>query len=125
MKKKYITTIITLFVLLTVVFYALCKSLPDYKMPVLMGGNIVMAILSLLSFFLVSKQLHERPQAFIRGVYAGTFLKLFVCMIAIFVYVIANRPNIHKPSIFVLFGIYAIYTVAETSVLQKMAKGNN
>lgn len=122
MKKKFITTISSLFVLLCLAFYALHIYIPDYRLAVLIGGNALMAVLSLSSFLLVSMQMNKRPQAFVRGVYAGTFLKLLVCMFSILIYIMLNRASIHKPTIFVLFGIYAIYTVAETSVLQKIAR---
>ena len=81
-----------------------------------------MAFLSSASFYMVTKQIKSRPEAFVRGVYSGTFLKLLVCMAAILIYVMANRPNIHKPTLFVLFGIYIVYTVIETTTLSKMAR---
>ncbi len=68
MKKKFITTIVSLFVLLCVAFYALHFYLPDYRLAVLIGGNALMAALSLSSFLLVSNQMNKRPQAFVRGV---------------------------------------------------------
>ena len=123
MKKKYIITIITIFVLLSIASYCLNMYLPSYTLAVLIGGNLLMAILSLVSYLVVARQLQQRPQAFVGGVYAGTFLKLFACMGALLIYVMMNKATLYKPSVFVLFGIYTVYTVAETSVLQKMAKG--
>jgi len=70
----------------------------------------------------VNKQVDSRPQAFVRGVYSASFLKLMVCMVSILVYVLLNRTHIHKPSVFVLFGIYAVYTVVETWVLSKRVR---
>ncbi len=122
MKKKFITTIITLFVLLCVVFYGLNYYLPAYSLAALIGGNTIMAVLSLINFLLVTKQINNRPQAFVRGVYAGTFLKLLVCMFSVLGYIMVNRASLYKPLIFVLFGIYIIYTVAETSMLSKIAR---
>jgi hypothetical protein len=43
-------------------------------------------------------------------------------MTAILVYVLMFRSNVHKPSVFVLFGIYAVYTILETWALSKMAR---
>ncbi len=87
-----------------------------------MVGNSIMAILSILTFFIVKKQMNEKPEAFVRGVYGATFLKLMVCMAAILLYVLFDRKNIHKPSLFILFGIYAVYTTMETLLLMKLAK---
>jgi hypothetical protein len=122
MKKKFINTIVILFVLLSIVVYVLHQYLPAYSFAALMGGNILMAVLSLSSFLMVTRQMQQKPQAFVRAVYAGTFSKMLVCMFAILIYVMVNRNTLYKPLIFVLFGIYIVYTVAETSVLSKTAR---
>lgn len=122
MRNKFIGFIVLIFILLTAAFYLLKMSFPSFNFIVLMGGNLLMALLALISYFIINKQLTSRPQAFIRGVYGATFLKLFVCMIAILTYVLVARPNIHKPTIFILFGIYAIYTAVETWLLSRLAQ---
>jgi Ca2+/Na+ antiporter len=58
----------------------------------------------------------------VRGVYSASFLKLMVCMVSLLVYVMLNRATIHKPTVFVLFGIYAVYTIAETILLSRIVK---
>lgn len=122
MKSKFIGFIILLFALVTGALYLLKMSFPSVNFIALMGGNGLMALLALASYFIINQQLKGRPEAFVRGVYGATFLKLFVCMIAILTYVMVDRPNIHKPTIFILFGIYAIYTAAETWLLFRLAK---
>jgi len=126
MKKKFLLTIFIVFDILTVVFLLLAKSQPQYNFTVLMTGNVVMAALSVAAYFIVQKNVAERPQAFVRGVYSASFLKLMICMIAILTYVMLNREHRHepgfKPSLFILFGIYAVYTFAETILLSKMAR---
>ena len=84
--------------------------------------DILMAVLSLISFFLVTRELKNKPQAFVRGVYSGTFLKLLVCMASVLLYVQLNKPDIHKPTLFILFGIYAVYSIVETALLSKLAR---
>jgi hypothetical protein len=123
MKKYFILIVVILFLLLTAVFYALKTYAPQYSFDALMGGNILMAILVLVSYFLVQAQIDKRPEAFVRGVYSSTFLKLLVCIGAILVYALVNKPNIHKPSLFILFGIYAVYSIVETWLLSRMARG--
>jgi hypothetical protein len=123
MKKNFIIVILALFCALSAVFYLLHQSAPQFSFPLLMGGNIVMAVLTILTHIIVTKQVSARPQAFVRGVYSATFLKLLVCIFGILGYVLINKPNIHKPSLFVLFGIYIIYTTVETLTLSKLAKG--
>jgi hypothetical protein len=122
MKQRFLLITIVLFVLLTAVFFFLRQQAPEYDSTALLTGNALMAVLSIVSFTLISRQLGKAPQAFVRGVYSSTFLKLFVCMIGVMVYAIANKPNVHKPTIFVLLGIYAVYTITETLMVSKTAR---
>jgi hypothetical protein len=122
MKQRFIIYIISVFAALTAVFWYMKSALPDYRFKVLMGANALMLVLSLISFFLVTREFKNKPHAFVRGVYAGTFLKLLSCMAAIMIYVMLNKNDIHKPTLFVLFGIYAVYSIVETSLLSKIAR---
>ncbi len=122
MKKLFIISVVTIFVLLSLACYALMKYAPEFQVAALETGNVIMAVLSLITYFLVDRQVEGRPQAFVRGVYSASFLKLMVCMVSILVYVMLNRVHIHKASVYVLFGIYAVYTFTETLVLSKMVR---
>ncbi len=124
MRKLFVVSLLVVFVLLSIVIFMLCRVAPGYLFPVLEGGNLIMLALSLAAWFLVEAQTGKgkTPSAFIRGVSGASFLKLMVCMVAILIYVALNRDTIHKPSIFVLMGIYAVYTTVETIMLSKLAR---
>jgi hypothetical protein len=122
MRKQFIIAMVTIFVLLKALFYSMKTYAPAFRFPALETGNTIMAMLSVGTYLLVEKQLDGRPQAFVRSVYSASFLKLMVCMFSILVYVLLNRTNIHKPSVYVLFGIYAIYTIIETWLLSKLVR---
>lgn len=122
MRKVFFATVLVSFIALSAIFFWLKGSAPEYHFAALMGGNILMAVLVTLSFVIVTRKLNDSPNAFVRGVYSSTFLKLFVCIVSIVVYALANKPDVHKPSLFILFGIYAVYTVTETWMLSKLAR---
>lgn len=122
MKKGFISAILILFIVLSALFFGLRSAAPEYRFVLLMGANVLMAVLSLAGHAIVMKQVAGRPQAFVRGVYASSFLKLMVCIAGILGYVLINRHDIHKPSLFMLFGIYAVYSIIETWLLSKMAR---
>jgi hypothetical protein len=122
MKKFFVLIIVLLFLLLSAAFWIMRTAAPEYNFAVLMTGNITMALLSIITFYMVNAQVNKRPEAFVRGVYSSSFLKLLVCMAAILVYVLVNRPNVHKPSLFMLFGIYAVYSIVETWMLSRLAR---
>jgi len=122
MKKRFIISTGVIFVSLSAVFYALKECAPAYRFLVLEAGNTLMAVLSLITWVMVDREASDRPHAFVRGVYSASFLKLMVCMVSILVYVLLNRAHIHKPTVFLLFGIYAIYTIMETMLLSKSVR---
>lgn len=122
MKKYFVPVIVLIFVGLSMAFFGMRTYVPQYNFTVLMTGNVVLALLSLFSYYTINKQIKKKPDAFVRGVYASSFLKLFVCIISIVTYVIIQKPNVHKPTLYVLFGVYAVYSVAETMLLSRLAK---
>lgn len=122
MKKQFVLIITSIFLLLSALFYGLKIYAPDYRFAVLMIGNIIIASLSIGSFLIVTKSINERPAAFVRGVYGATLMKLMVCLSSVLVYALLNKHNIHKPSLFMLFGMYVVYTSAETLLLSKLAR---
>lgn len=121
MRKTYISVTILIFTALTFVFALLMKVAPDYNFMALEVGNLIMCALSFITYFMVIHSM-DRVQSFVRGVSGSSFLRLMVCMISILIYIMLNRTHIHKPTVFVLFGIYAVYTTAETLMLTKIAK---
>ena len=126
MKSKFIIPTMIIFILLSAIFFALQMYAPQYKFAVLESANVVMAFLSLVSYLMVQKQMgNNNTQAFVRGVSGASFLKLMVCMVSILVYVLINRSQIHKPSVFIMFCIYAVYTAAETILLSKLVREKN
>ncbi|MCW3121735.1 MAG: hypothetical protein JWQ38_1227 [Flavipsychrobacter sp.] len=122
MNNRYIISTVVIFVLLTALFFSMRSFAPDFHFMALEVGNAVMAVLVLASFFIVKKQISERPQAFVRGVYGASLLKLMVCMFSMLIYIFMNRGQIHKGTIFAMMGIYMVYTAMETLFLSKMAK---
>jgi hypothetical protein len=120
--NRYITVTVITFVVLSALFYAMSIYTPEFHVVALEVANSIMAILTLSAYFIVKRQMNGRAQAFVRGVSGASFLKLMVCMVAVLVYVLINRSHVHKNSVFVMFGIYAVYTAVETVMLSKMAR---
>ncbi|MEI8279585.1 MAG: hypothetical protein WCG87_07450, partial [Bacteroidota bacterium] len=100
MKKYYSIIILIVFLLLASFFYLLKAQRPEFDMMLLQVGNIVVAALSLVTFLIVSQKMDGRPEAFVRGKNAASFLKILVCMFAMLIYLVMNREHIHKASVF-------------------------
>lgn len=88
----------------------------------LLVADGIMLALSLGAWALLRPKVGERPQAFVRGVFGATMLRLFVCFAAILAYALLKKPDLHKPTVFLMFGIYALYTVVETLVFSRQAR---
>lgn len=95
----------------------------DTHVNVLMAGNLIMAIISLVSYLMSRRGLaSSNHNAFIRGVYGATLSKLFLCVIGIAAYVLIYRPNVSKLTIFMLLFLYLVYTVFETISLFRLTR---
>ncbi|HWJ93070.1 MAG TPA: hypothetical protein VNR87_18280 [Flavisolibacter sp.] len=90
---------------------------------VLIIGNVLLFLLSMVSFLLAKKGMNNpNPHAFVRSVYVSVMVKLFVCMIAAFVYISMYKKDLNKPALFICMGLYLVYTFMEVSALMKMLK---
>lgn len=95
---------------------------PRYDYAALMIANVIMLTLSLVGWFLQRGTIAERPQAFVRGVYSATLLRLFVCLIGILTYAIMNRTTVYKPTLVVMGVIYFVYMIVESFAVSRTAK---
>ncbi len=90
---------------------------------VLILGNLLLFIITLVSYFMAQKGMRNpNPHAFIRSVYGSVMIKLFICIIAAFIYIASHKEHINKPALFICMGLYLVYTFLEVSVLMKMLK---
>lgn len=123
MKKIYFLLLALLGASVALSIYLFTHLLAGYDTRALHIANILLIILNLISYFIIRKKLRqERAQAFVNGVYSSTLLRLMICMTSIFVYAFATKDHLHKPTIFMMMGLYILYTLLETIALSKLAK---
>jgi|SRR4051812_22668410 hypothetical protein len=122
---KGILPMLLLFVILNSFFFSGKNILQRWNADqgVLIIGNTLLFILSLLSFLLAARAMNNpNPHAFVRSVYVSVMLKLFVCIIAAFVYISLYKSQLNKPALFTCMGLYLVYTFVEVSGLMRMLK---
>lgn len=127
-KLKPFLPVIILFVVLNGFFISGKNMLLRWNVDqeVVIYGNLLLFIITLISWLLAQSGLRNpNPHAFIRSVYMSVMLKLFVCMIAAFIYISINKSNLNKPGLFVSMGLYLVYTFLEVSLLMKLLKQKN
>jgi hypothetical protein len=94
-----------------------------FDVEVLMIGNFILFIAIAISFFFYLKSLqNNNPHFFMRMIYSGLLMKMFICIIAVLVYALAVRSAINKMAIFGCFGFYFIYTFTEVKILMRLSK---
>ncbi|HEU4554140.1 MAG TPA: hypothetical protein VFS25_14950 [Chitinophaga sp.] len=125
MSDRFFIRLIIVFSILNGVFVLLKSQLTGAGMhyTVLVAGNIVLAVITWLSYVMARKGLAAaNNHVFVRMVYASTLSKLFLCLVGITIYVLVKRPDVSRATIFTLMFLYLVYTVVETLSLYKLLK---
>jgi hypothetical protein len=125
-QKKFIPIII-LFVFLNGLIFFFRSLLGDngFNINFLLISNLLLFVLSLTGFIVQGRAIRSlNPQKFVRGVYTSMMIKMFICMIAVLIYLVMNKENINKPALFSSMVIYIFYTIIEVSGLMKAARKN-
>ena len=123
MKRSFVISIIVAALLLCALVYFLYHQNPDFDFVPLLIGNVALALISLFSFFTISKGLQsENNSAFIRAKYTGTLVKFFACLALLLIYIFLHHQKVHKPSLFLFLGMYVVYSALEAIPLSRLAK---
>ena len=124
-KRRPFFPIAILFILFNALFIAgrslLSKLNADRD--VLIMGNLILFIATILSFFLYTRALkNDKPHKFLKYIYGGMFLKMLICLIATFIYIATYGQAVNKPAIFGCMFLYFVYTFVEVSILLRLSK---
>ena len=116
-------------VLLFVVINALAISMRtrwvswNVDQDLLTGGNLFLFAVTFISFLIARRGLQkENPNAFVRSIYGSIMFKLFLCLIAAFIYIAIQKKALNKPAFFALMGLYLVYTSLEVSMLTRLLR---
>jgi hypothetical protein len=88
---------------------------------VVIVANLLLFTVTMLNLFFQYRNMdNPNPNAVIRGVIAGTFLKLFLLAAAVIIYLLAAGPQRSVNAVFVGMGLYVIYTWLEVRISLKL-----
>jgi hypothetical protein len=125
LNSKTFIPLISLFVVLSGFFVVAKNMLENWGIDrdVLMIGNLFLFAITILSFFMVRRGIQNpNPHAFLRSMYSAIMVKLFLSIIAAFIYISIYKTELNKPALFILMGLYLLYTFIEVSVLMKLLR---
>lgn len=90
---------------------------------VLIIGNLILFIATTASFYFYLKSLQDnRAHTFVRFIYTGMFIKLGLCLVASFLYIMVAGKQVNKGGIIGCMAIYFLYTVMEVVILTKLSR---
>lgn len=124
-KNKELQLLLTVFVILNAALLLAKKYLSDkgIDVNVVLAGNLILFLISLFTMMGSLKSIkNSNPHVFVRSVYTGFIVRLFVCAIAAFIYIYMNDGKINKPALFICMAVYVIYSAIEVSSLRKALK---
>lgn len=94
-----------------------------FDIDVLLAANLFFLVIHLVSFFMQNKSLsNSNPNAFIRAVMGGMMLKMFSCILVVFIYVSIIGDGYNKKSLFTALILYLFYLAAEVYAISSSLK---
>lgn len=122
--NKYLLIIVGIFAAICGLVYAFNASTPSvYDINALLVGNGVLAILSAITYFMVTGALKkDNPNAFIRAKMGSTMLRFFLCVILFVGYAYMHGKEGIKPTVLMFLGMYVIYSILESVVLSRKGR---
>ena len=127
-RSKILLPLLALFLLLAIAIVVIGLIFPDSGVDyrVLMGANCIFFLASLVVFRMQRKAMENvNPHVFVRSVMAGVMIKMFICVIAVIIYVLLIGKAFNKPGVFIALVLYLVYLCVEVAVLMKLNKRKN
>lgn len=117
--------VVLLFVVLNALALAFGSRMAAWNIDqdVVIAGNVFVFAVTFFSFLIAERGLqHKNPHAFMRSVFGSIMFKMFLCIIAAFVYISIYKKGLNKAGLFISMGLYLVYTFLEVSVLTRMLR---
>lgn len=124
-KYREFAPVVLLFVILNTLAISLRPKWAAWNVDqdVLIIGNLFLFLITTLSFFIARKGVtHKNTHAFMRSVYGSIMLKMFLCIIAAFIYIAVYKKGLNKAGLFICMGLYLVYTFLEVSALTRLLR---
>ena len=123
MKSKYSTLILFVSINILCTLILLFYPIESINFNLVITSNCLLFCLSTLILRIQQKGLNNKnPNAFIQSIMLGMLLKMFVCVIAVLIYVLISKSGINKNGLLLSMFLYLIYLAVEVSAISKINK---
>lgn len=89
---------------------------------VVLGTLFITAVTMSTYFFCMRTVQDENPNRFVRSVMAATMIKFFLFIAGAGVLLLTYKKSLHKPDLYVLMGIYLLFSMTEAVFLSNAAR---
>jgi hypothetical protein len=123
--SRYYLPVLLLFIFTNTLFVTAHSWLYKWQIDqtVVIIGNIILGLVTLLSLYLTKKALqHPNTSGFLRNTYGSFIIKLFVCAGATIIYATTAGKNLNRNGIFACIFLYFLYIVLEKYSLLRWNK---
>lgn len=121
MNNRFYILISLVSILLGVIVSTIGKSV--FTPQIVNIGLLFLAILIMSTYAFASRTVNDpNPNKFVRTVMASTMIKFFVGILGVGAMLLILKKTLHKPDLFLLMGIYLVYTITEAVFLAKIAR---
>lgn len=124
-KFREFAPVVLLFVILNALAISMRSRLLAWNVDqdVLIGGNLFLFLITFFSFLIAKKGLQNRnTHAFMRSVYLSMMFKMFLSIIAAFIYISIYKKGLNKAGLFICMGLYLVYMFLEVSILTRILR---
>lgn len=121
--RKWMLPFLGIYLLITVVSFSLGSFFAEKQINifVVLAANTILLAFSLLNLSFQQKNINNpNSAAVIRGLMAGTFLKLMGLAAAALIYLVAAGAKRSVNAVFIGMGLYIVYTWLEVRVSLRM-----
>lgn len=123
MKSKYSTLLLFISINILCTLILMIYPIQSINFNLVYTSNCLLFCLSILILSIQQKGLNNKnPNAFIQSIMLGMLLKMFVCMIAVLIYVLISKSGINKNGLLLSMFLYLIYLAVEVSAITKINK---
>ena len=114
-----------LFILVGIIVLAFKTMLAGWNVDgnVLVLGNLFLFLVTYISFSIAERGLQNKnPHAFMRSIMGSIIFKMFLSIIAAFIYISIHKKELNKAAFFICMGLYLVYTFLEVSILTRLLR---
>jgi hypothetical protein len=123
--RRSIRPILLIFIFTTTLFITGRSFLDRWNIDqqVMIWGNLILFAVTLLSFYIYTRSFGSKNgYAITRSMYGSVLARMFIVVIAVFIYAGIAGKGMSKGAVFGCMFLYFVYTGAEVAILMKMSK---